>query len=238
MSGSAGIVLVVFLVLNVPMAHLPSLQPHGPLPPKGYDKFPRSAYGKGSPKPPKRTYALDIHATTTPGNYPPGLNMYGIRWNPRYFADLRVTLENHSDIDYSDVDVTLNLDDASDFAGWGQVTSIANVSFMREDKVFEGAQVKLPSGTVVPVSESAVQFLRFVCPVLPEHSHIELIFAVVGVPDVDILEEGTPGEQRELYNEEKRNGIFSKGNPLFCHLQGKFTAGKTTEKINGTVRLR
>lgn len=184
---------------------------------------------------------LGVLAAVNPGEYPLNYDVHGIAWNPKYFADLRVSLRNDTNLDYEALDIVINLDDSSQFAKFSQVTAIPNVLFIPGDVVSE-AQLKVrdQSGQNVQllVPQGPSQSVRVLCPLLPSKTYIELIFAVVDVGLPQKFDPSPKGIQAWKNKIKERGDLFAKGNPGICHLKGQFTAAGAIYDIEQTINLK
>lgn len=132
---------------------------------------------------------LDMLSRNLDADYPDGTVIGGIQWNQKY-ADLRVTLSNGTDYDYTDLNLLLKpkepITDAAQV-----VTDLPGVSIVREsEKSFELKHLRPSTHQVweVPTALFAsTGGYRVTCDRLPAGEQIEIVLASVSInqPRID-----------------------------------------------------
>jgi hypothetical protein len=109
----------------------------------------------------------------------PGTQIAGIVWSAKY-GDLRITISNETDRDYTELDLTLRPD--VPIAAIAELNGLSNVSFAAAvPLLFSELSDISPSGEIkpIPLTLLATDFgYRMRCPTLPSRSHIEVVAAI------------------------------------------------------------
>lgn len=149
---------------------------------------------------------LVVRSTMINAGYPLGTKLGGIIWTPE-LRDLRVTINNETDYDYQDMDITIRLH--LPIRAIGQITNVSGVTFVTpEPQFWQGPNgepiVKWDSttghtlgdqwevrtqnkhGSIIPIAVYPYQY-RVRCDKLPHRTSLEIIIAI---DNKDILVKG------------------------------------------------
>jgi hypothetical protein len=130
-----------------------------------------------------RTAALEVFASTSTADRPPGISLAGIAWSHK-FTELMVDIANPSEQDFQDIDLKLIPDVA--IAAIGQLTSLAGVQFLKSAELTIRPELwtsgKRQALDVIFVASTEGYRVR--CDKLPSHSHAQVLMAAVNVSDL------------------------------------------------------
>jgi hypothetical protein len=136
---------------------------------------------------PKRWKVPALDATVRNAEYPPGTQVGKILWSSR-FTDLRVSLWNHGGVDFEDIDLVLQPDEA--IAAMDQVTHLPDVFCCSTASANDKLGVELLDGatgkrTVVPLELIAsTGGYRVQCKKVPRKQRLDVVMAIVSMPDI------------------------------------------------------
>jgi hypothetical protein len=106
--------------------------------------------------------------------------MGGINWEPE-FGDLRITIENPTDRDYSDLNLSLNPGGHPyQVIKMVETTTAPKVEFYAEDPQAPIISLGTPSGNIpiIPSGDRPAPLYRIRCDKLPRHSKVEIVAAI------------------------------------------------------------
>ncbi|MEE8605963.1 MAG: hypothetical protein V3S55_00020 [Nitrospiraceae bacterium] len=193
----------------------------------------------------KAENALNLVATTSGAERPPGTTVAGIAWLPQ-FADLRIAVANNTNLDYQNLDFVFTPDSVVTAAA--QFTNLPGVSIWRNEEprvtpeLFEsGRRVAMP---VVPIASTLGYRLR--CDVLPAKSRIELVMAAVTMNDqpssrpVDnlLVINFSDGTAFWLAHPNHTSDVFGlKPVPRLVRVSGRYIAGQRQYEVSEELKV-
>jgi hypothetical protein len=149
--------------------------------------------------------SLGLTATTTAAEREPGALLAGIPWSPNY-TEVHVAAANSSRKNYEAVDLVIQPDQP--IACVGQETNINNVSILvpydlrASLEIADGDMRKRTAMSIVPVASGLGYRVR--CDVLPSHSRLDIVLAVVTVNDKPADQEVDKLLRIDLSDDKKR----------------------------------
>jgi hypothetical protein len=126
---------------------------------------------------------LDIGSRNPDADYPDNTAIAGINWN-RKFADLRVTISNDTEYDYTNLNLLLKPKEPVVYVA--QVTTLPGVSILRESDV-KSTDLFLVNPSTQERQRIPNEWFastggfRVECDRLPPHEHIEIVLATVTI---------------------------------------------------------
>lgn len=128
---------------------------------------------------------LLLSSTTTAAEKPPDVIIGEIQWSPKY-TDVRVRIDNNSQIDFKNIDLILQPDQSITKAS--QITNIDGVSLNFNSlpsitPEYLYGKDKRKSIPTIPLASTLGFRLR--CDALPRKSHIEIVLAAVSLNDIN-----------------------------------------------------
>jgi hypothetical protein len=172
----------------------------------------------------------------------PGTDVGGFVWKTQY-GELRLTLLNSTDYDFTDVD--LNIKPDQPVAKIGQLSQIADVSFLTPDnqEAFAGGNgmtIAMPEmGTVGPDGriqdlpahiEYSLGGFRVKCGSVPKHSTLDLVLATTGPKGNHLTGEGRSYNLADDTNLEPKE-------PSKVELHGSYVAVLRRRSFDKTVTV-
>jgi hypothetical protein len=126
---------------------------------------------------------ITVFLFSTPGNYPEGADIYGIKWKPNY-SELSVVLVNESDVDFLNLDVLIRTNLSFENGGIAPGVNQCSLGFeLPGPKILEAtltpADPKSKAPSIPLLTPSGGSLYRMRCTRFASKSRIDARFAIV-----------------------------------------------------------